>query len=148
VVIRCADDYMCFVYNEITLRWVTWGPQSELSLIKPDGYFMGVDCDKSTTAAPTSTTTPAPTTTNPPTTTPPPLPTGCPNLLHTCGSYYNEVISHFRMFKAAAFRSMSCVPSLGATNALYSSGLRCSYVKRREPGFLRLCRGWRHCDMC
>ena len=86
---------MCFVYNENTLRWVAWGPQSELLLIKPDGHFSGVDCDRETTPAPTITTTPPPTTTIPPTTTPPPLPTGCPNLMVTCGSRYNEVLKNF-----------------------------------------------------
>ena len=81
---------MCFVYHENDHRWVTWGLQSELNLIQPDGHYTGVNCDVTTTPAPT---TPAPTPPAPPATTPTTavgLSSGCGNLVTACGSSFDQ----------------------------------------------------------
>ena len=109
---RCEDDWMCFVYHENHRRWVTWGLQSELNLIQPDGHYMGVNCNLSTS---TPSTTPAPAPAPPATTPTMVVAASCSNLVKSCGIDSKQACE-IVMSTSSADSSLSWV-SDGKTNS-------------------------------
>ena len=118
---RCEDDWMCFVYHENDRRWVTWGLQSELNLIQPDGHYMGVNCTPSTTPAPA-----------PPPATTPTMVAACANLVRSCGIDSKQACD-IVMSTSSADSSLSWV-SDGTTN----SSMQCVATTVSNDPWLRV----------